>query len=149
MDSIILAIKPEHAKNIYEFKKHFEFRRVIPKALLNQKNSLMPPFVRAILYESFPVSKITGECLLCIADFSFHGTFRKSIIENGCVSQEQLKKYAGVTEAEKLFRDPKGVFALRITSRSKYEKPMTLQEFSPIEKIKAPQNFIYANNIPF
>lgn len=149
MDQIILAIKPEHAKNIYEFKKHFEFRRVIPKVLLNEKNSLMPPFVRALLYESFPISKITGECLLCIADFSFHGTFKKSIIENGCVSQEELKKYAGVIEAEKEFRDPKGVFALRITSRSKYNKPITLQEFSPIKKIKAPQNFIYANNIPF
>ena len=46
---IVLAIKPEYAKKIYEGKKYWEFRKKAP-----------PLYEEMFIYESAPVSAITG-----------------------------------------------------------------------------------------
>jgi len=46
---IVMAIKPKYAKAIYEGRKNWEFRKAPP-----------PIFERIYIYESAPVSRITG-----------------------------------------------------------------------------------------
>ena len=46
---VVMSIKPKYAKAIYEGKKHWEFRKAPP-----------PLYTRVYLYESAPVSKVTG-----------------------------------------------------------------------------------------
>ena len=46
---IVMSIKPKYAKAIYEGKKHWEFRKTPP-----------PLFTRIYIYESAPVSAVTG-----------------------------------------------------------------------------------------
>ena len=46
---IVMSIKPKYAKAIYEGKKHWEFRKAPP-----------PLYERIYIYESAPVSKVTG-----------------------------------------------------------------------------------------
>jgi len=146
MRTIILAIKPKFARDIYSKKKTIEFRRVIPKCMLpeNEGRSL-----RALLYESAPVQRITGECILRVAAFSFGAEFQQYIINQGCISKQDLKKYSGIEEAKNTFRKPKGLFALRVEWQEKYEYPFKLQDLLPYETIKPPQNFMYFDKVPF
>ena len=46
---IVMSIKPKYAKAIYEGRKHWEFRKAPP-----------PLYERIYIYESAPVSKVTG-----------------------------------------------------------------------------------------
>ena len=46
---IVISIKPKYAKAIYEGRKHWEFRKAPP-----------PLYERIYIYESAPVSKVTG-----------------------------------------------------------------------------------------
>ena len=53
---IVMAIKPKYAKAIYEGRKNWEFRKAPP-----------PIFKKIYIYESAPVSRITGLIMFCTA----------------------------------------------------------------------------------
>ena len=55
MKVLVLSIKPKYAEAIYSGTKRFEFRKVPPRNL----NSVY------LMYESAPVSKITGTVMFC------------------------------------------------------------------------------------
>ena len=55
MNVLVLSIKPKYAEAIYSGSKHFEFRKVPPRNL----NAVY------LMYESAPVSKITGTVTFC------------------------------------------------------------------------------------
>lgn len=88
---IVMAIKPKYAKAIYEGRKTWEFRKAPP-----------PLYTRIFLYESAPVSAITGWVYFCesitgvpgaVFDMVKHAyTFGKNLPG---ITQEELKQYAG------------------------------------------------------
>lgn len=53
---IVMSIKPKHAKAIYEGRKDWEFRKAPP-----------PIYKEIYIYESAPVSRITGRVIFCAA----------------------------------------------------------------------------------
>lgn len=87
---ILLAIKPRFAKAIYRGEKKIEFRKKIPTAMLPKNGNNL---VGALLYESAPVSAVTGGCLLSLAAFSPNGVFSEEIIKSGCLTSKELNDY--------------------------------------------------------
>lgn len=54
--AVVFSIKPKNAKLIYEKKKTWEFRKVIPFS-----ERLIPEYLKyVLLYETYPVKRITG-----------------------------------------------------------------------------------------
>ena len=126
MKTIVLAIKPRHASNIYRGIKPIEFRKSIPNCMHPENGGQS---VIALLYESAPISKITGECVLGIHSFSPEGVFDNEILKKGCITETEMLAY---------FAGKKG-WALSVSDVVKYGKPI------PLGNIKAPQNFRYWN----
>ena len=90
MNVLVLSIKPKYAEAIYSCSKHFEFRKVPPRNL----NSVY------LMYESAPVSKITGTVTFCVSL-----TVRAHAMVSAIMSLMNLKKwdairYMGITEKE-------------------------------------------------
>lgn len=120
--NIILSIHPKWAKLIYEGKKTIEWRKNKPKIFF--------PGLKVYIYETSPVRKVTGFFYwqgtknLIIRDPDYEGQeiheAAKSVIENGCVPLEDLKKYQG--NKEKIFGWICGVF-------EKFEQPSQLSDF--------------------
>lgn len=51
MYKILLSIKPEYVKSIFEGKKKFEYRKIVAK---NRSDKI-------IIYSTYPISAIVGE----------------------------------------------------------------------------------------
>ena len=89
-DVIVMSIKPKYAKAIYEGRKHWEFRKA------------PPPLMKEIfIYESAPVSAITGTVYFCAAvrslpyfvlDLVKKSPWNKNLTG---ISFDDLKEYAG------------------------------------------------------
>ena len=89
-DVIVMSIKPKYAKAIYEGRKHWEFRKA------------PPPLMKEIfIYESAPVSAITGTVYFCAAVMSVPSVVWDTIKGSPWtknltgISLDDLKKYAG------------------------------------------------------
>lgn len=89
-DIIVMALKPKYAKAIYEGRKQWEFRKA------------PPPLMKEIfIYESAPVSAITGTVYFCEAVRSVPSivwdTIKRSqwTKNNTGISLDDLKRYAG------------------------------------------------------
>lgn len=89
-DVIVMALKPKYAKAIYEGRKHWEFRKA------------PPPLMKEIfIYESAPVSAITGTVFFCEAVRSVPSVVWETIKGSQWtknltgISLDDLKKYAG------------------------------------------------------
>ena len=89
-DVIVMALKPKYAKAIYEGRKQWEFRKA------------PPPLMKEIfIYESAPVSAITGTVYFCEAVRSVPSvvwdTIKRSpwTKNNTGISLDDLKRYAG------------------------------------------------------
>ena len=88
---VVMALKPKYAKAMYDGRKNWEFRKVPP-----------PLFRRIYVYESAPVSKITGEvmfsesvtgCPVSVYDIVRHcKAFTKNLPG---ISYSDLETYAG------------------------------------------------------
>lgn len=90
--NILLSIKPEYAKLIYEGKKTIEYRKDFPKYVLWGS--------KIFLYETAPVKRVTGfvyfnklkkywlDTSYDTQPIHFHG-----VLLRGCVSWDILKKY--------------------------------------------------------
>ena len=130
---IVMSIKPKYAKAIYEGRKHWEFRKAPP-----------PLYERIYIYESAPVSKVTGWLYfsesvtgipLAVWDIvKSNRVFTKNLTG---ISLEGLRAYAG----------KKLVTALRVFEPTRCEHPI---DFAA----KPPQNwgrFVYTTrptNVP-
>lgn len=116
----VLAIKPKYAKAIYEGRKNWEFRKAPP-----------PICEPMLVYESEPVSKITG---VITFGLSVTAPSRRILELVRCqkfftknlpgITSEELFKYAGWTSM---------VTALRVLSAERRETNITLS--------KPPQNW--------
>lgn len=117
---IVMSIKPKYAKAIYEGRKNWEFRKA------------PPPLNKVILiYESAPVSKITGTVVFSasfksnsLEVYSFVIYNRVYLESRPGISLNELYDYAG----ERL------VTALRVSSARKFDHDV---EFN----CKPPQNW--------
>ena len=117
---IVMSIKPKYAKAIYEGRKHWEFRKAPP-----------PLYERIYIYESAPVSKVTGWLMfseavtgipLVVWDMvKTNRVFTKNLTG---ISYEDLVAYAG----------KKLVTALRVLEPTRAEHPIAFNA-------KPPQNW--------
>jgi predicted transcriptional regulator len=127
--NIILSIKPEWAKLIYEGKKTIEWRKTLPKKI--KKGD------KVFLYETSPVFKIIGH-------FDYNGAeiydkndddvkwLRKYFVEDkGCVTIDRLNQYQGQSSL---------VYGWRVSSPCKFSTPKTLEEFG---LKRPPQSWCY------
>lgn len=106
---IVMAIKPKYAKAIYEGRKNWEFRKAPP-----------PLFKTIYLYESAPVSAITGAVVFGESVTGLPLSVWEIVKTNRCFSKNlpgvtlrELEDYAG----EKL------VTALRVTEMGQRKVP--------------------------
>ena len=117
---IVMAIKPKYAKAIYEGRKNWEFRKAPP-----------PIWKEIYIYESAPVSKITGRVVF---ETSVTGTWPvvwEMVKTNKCFTRnlpgirfEELEDYAGKRD----------VTALRVYKAERFEHEVTFGA-------KPPQNW--------
>ena len=117
---IVMSIKPKYAKAIYEGRKQWEFRKAPP-----------PLYERIYIYESAPVSKVTGWLMfsgavtgnpLVVWDMvESNRVFTKNLTGISC---EDLVAYAG----------KKVVTALRVYEPTRCEHPISFGA-------KPPQNW--------
>lgn len=85
---LVMSIKPEYAAKIYDGTKDFEFRKVPPRNL----DALY------LIYESAPVSKLTGAVGFC-GTLTFRAKAMVRAIRGLlCVSERQAIKMMGISE---------------------------------------------------
>ena len=119
---IILSIKPEFAKKIFEGDKRFEFRRSIFK---NRKIS------KVIVYASSPISKVIGEFEIGEILFKDLNTL-----------WQETKDFSGITEDYffDYFKGKENGFALEVRRVKRYKKELCIKEsFGKLP----PQSFAY------
>ena len=117
---IVMSIKPKYAKAIYEGRKNWEFRKAPP-----------PIYKEIYLYESAPVSRITGRIAFCVAVTGMWLDVWEMVKTNRCFSRNlpgiklsELEDYARMHD----------VTALRVYKAERLENPPTFGA-------KPPQNW--------
>lgn len=109
---IVMAIKPKYAKAIYEGKKNWEFRKVPP-----------PLFKTIYLYESAPVSAITGAVVFGEAVTGVPLSVWEIVKKNRCFT----KNLAGISLCDlEEYAGKKLVTALRVTEAARLNMPIPL-----------------------
>ncbi len=91
--AILLSIHPKWAKKIYSGEKTIEWRKNIPNELFWG--------MTVYLYETSPVSLVTGYFVLDnpVVDMNEKpGWLEQIMIRNGCVTEDNLRKYQGKSE---------------------------------------------------
>lgn len=119
---VILSIKPQFARLIFEGKKKFEFRRTI------FKNTNI---TKVIVYASSPISKIIGEFEI------------ESIIKDELNALwENTQKYSGISiDFYRSYFDGMDFgYAIKIQRPKKYEEEVCIREGYGIHP---PQSFTY------
>jgi len=119
---VILSIKPEFAKKIFEGSKKFEFRRTLFKSQNVEK---------VIVYASSPISKVIGE-------FEIENIY----FENIDSLWEFTKEFSGISKKYYIdyFEGKTSGYALEV------KKPVLYKDFLSIVDvygIKPPQSFAY------
>jgi len=119
---VLLSIKPEFAKKIFEGTKKFEFRRSVFK----NKN-----VKTVVVYASSPVQKVIGE-------------FEIETILNDNLQQlwDLTKDYSGITENFffDYFQNKEKGYAIKIKKTKKYKKSLSLKDDF---NASPPQSFMY------
>ena len=117
---IVMAIKPKYAKAIYEGRKNWEFRKAPP-----------PIYKEIYIYESAPVSKITGRVVFCASVTGTWIDVWEMVKTNKCFTRnlpgiklDELEDYAGKHD----------VTALRVFQAERLEHEVTFSA-------KPPQNW--------
>lgn len=118
---IVMSLKPKYAKAIYEGRKNWEFRRTPP-----------PLFKAIYIYESAPVSKITGKLIFTNEIRGLPSSVYEIAKSNRLfsrnlpgISYSELEEYAGRLNL---------VSALRVHRAERLEHPITFSA-------KPPQNW--------
>ncbi|MBR0196635.1 MAG: hypothetical protein IJQ34_00700 [Kiritimatiellae bacterium] len=106
---IVLAIKPEYAKKIYEGKKNWEFRKKAP-----------PIYEEIFIYESAPVSAITGKIVFSTAITGWGLDVWELVLKNQCFT----RNLPGISAYElQYYSKGKLVTALRVYKAEKFDSP--------------------------
>lgn len=128
--AIVMAIKPKYAKAIYEGRKNWEFRKAPP-----------PLFKYILVYESAPVSRITGRVMFSVAVtgcsavvFDMVSNYRTYNENRTGITNDALAEYAGrhvvtalrVCEAER--------FAEGVDIRMDARPPQNWGRFAVVKK---------------
>lgn len=121
MCKMLLSINPEHADNIMNGNKLFEFRKVRCRSEVD----------KIIIYATSPVMEVVGEADIIdvIVDFPEQ-------------VWELTSEYAGISKQfyDKYYHNRKIAVAYQLGSVKKYKKPLKLADFGVNF---APQSFIY------
>lgn len=128
--TILMSIKPEYAELIYKGVKKFEYRK---KGI----RSTMP--LRIVLYETFPVGKVTGEIRVDKMIKETPEEVWSKTNEWGGISKEKFDKY---------YKDTSISIAYHVKSFRKYKKSKELWDYKTEkgESIKeAPLSYRYIN----
>lgn len=124
MSTILLSIKPEYSKLIFEGTKKYEFRKHLAQKKVD----------RIIVYSSSPIQRIIGEV---------------SVIETISMKPSPLweltKREAGISRAKfrAYFHKCNEAYAYKLGDFIKYDTPKTLYDFGLKQ---APQSFVYIND---
>jgi len=119
---ILLSIKPEFAKKIFDGSKKFEFRRSVFK---NQNVN------KVVVYASAPVSMVIGE-------FEIESVLKKELDE----LWNETKEYSGITKSyyDLYFSGKEEGNAIKVKNPTLYKKALNLkEEFGMVP----PQSFAY------
>lgn len=122
---VLLSIKPEFAKLIFEGTKQFEFRKAI------FKNT---DIKTVVVYASSPMQKVIGEFEI------------ESIINDQLDSLwEKTKHLAGIDESYfyKYFAEREKGYAIKIKKTKRYKTPLSLKDNF---NLTPPQSFSYLYN---
>lgn len=135
MRDIVLSIKPEYCERILSRVKFFEYRRKIPKAMID----------KAYIYCSSPVSKVVGVgYVTCIVEADLESLWHKTNDFNGDMGENKLS-FGGITKEQfdKYFKGCKKGYAIHFGVVKQFKTPKDISEFG---LKKAPQSFAYVNN---
>jgi predicted transcriptional regulator len=118
---VLLSIKPEFAKKIFDGTKKYEFRRKI------FKNDVS----KVVVYASSPVKSVIGE--FEVADILYNDTE---------TLWQKTKKYSGITKDffDAYFAEQDKAYAIKVGKMLIYDKPKLLSELG---LGFAPQSFVY------
>lgn len=123
MSTILLSIKPEYVKRIFEGTKKYEFRKHLAQKSVS----------KIIVYSTFPEMKIVGEV---------------EVIKTLTMAKKPLweltKKYAGISRSKyrEYFEKSHIAYAYVLGETVFYDNPRTLKEYGLTQ---APQSFVYIN----
>lgn len=121
MSTILMSIKPEYIKKIFDGTKKYEYRKT--------KCKIKP--TKIIVYTSSPIKKVVGEII--IEDILYD---KKEII------WDKTKVSGGIEKKnyDKYFEKKDNAIAYKIKEYIKYDSPKELSEYN----IKyAPQSYVY------
>lgn len=121
MSTILMSIKPEYVKKIFDGTKKYEYRKT--------KCKIKP--TKIIVYTSSPIKKVVGEII--IEDILYD---KKEII------WDKTKVSGGIEKKnyDKYFEKKEDAIAYKIKEYIKYDSPKELSEYN----IKyAPQSYVY------
>lgn len=124
---ILLSIRPEYAKKIISGEKKYEFRKILPKQLVES----------IIIYITSPCCKIIGEVQV-------NGTLTNTVSK----IWDATKGNTGISHKKYLqyFKDKKTANAFALGEVTLYDEKKELSEFG----IKhAPQSFVYLKEINY
>lgn len=121
---VLLSIKPQYVKKIFEGKKRYEYRRSLFKR---------DDVDTVIVYATKPVGKVIGEFEI-----------DRIIKEDPVALWEQTKRHSGILKKDYMeyFKEKESAFAIGIKSIKLYKEPLELKDINPNIKY-APQSFMY------
>ncbi len=121
-DSVLMSIKPEFAKKIFNGSKKYEFRRIIFK---NQR------IKKVVVYASSPIKKVIGEFEISkVLEMNLEDLWRETNSHSG-ISKDLFMDY---------YRGKDRGFAIKIAKVKVYPEPLCLRgDFN----LKPPQSFQY------
>src|SRR5690242_20167348 len=107
---VLLSIKPDHARKIFDGSKKFEFRRSIFRN---------PQVKTVVVYASSPVRKVIGEFEI-----------ERIITDDLDALWEATKLHAGINKDyfDRYFTEKEQGIAIQIKSVKSYEKPLCLKD---------------------
>src|SRR5690606_7798089 len=121
---VLLSIKPEYVKKIFEGEKKYEYRKVIFKKKVS----------KIVVYSTMPVGKLIGEFEIEGILYGSPEEIWKKTKDNSGISYSAFKKY---------FRDRDFGYAIKIGYTNLYEEPKDPKQM--IKDFRAPQSFCYVN----
>lgn len=123
MCKILLSIKPEYVKKLFDGSKKYEFR----------KRCCKKPVSKIIVYATRPIMKVVGEMEV-----------NRILSGTPACLWEQTQGYAGISKDLffKYFEDRTVAYGYEIGQVTRYSEARDLSEYGVTS---APQSFIYLN----
>ena len=120
---VLLSIKPQFVKEIFNGNKKYEYR----KAIFKNKD-----IKTIVVYATMPVGKIIGEFEI-----------EKILMEHPSKIWQKTKKYSGITEEfyDAYFSGKEKAYAIKIKSLKEYIEPIC--PYLNNANFTAPQSFKY------